>query len=63
MLIGYEGVTLYMEAGSCNHEAVSIGVFHLLVYTSLHRAIPELGPITPLCPKMHQGWGGVGHMG
>ena len=47
MLIGYEGVTSYMEAGSCSHEAVSRGVFHLLMYTTLNRAILELGPIIP----------------
>ena len=34
-----------MEAGSCSHKAVSRGVFYLLMYTSLHRTIPELGPI------------------
>ena len=45
VLIGYERMTSYMEAGSCSHEAGSRGVFHLLMYTSLHRAIPELGPI------------------
>ena len=34
-----------MEAGSCSHEAASRGVFHLLMYATLNRTIPELGPI------------------